>query len=144
MTICINICIITSVKSVPSRNGVNTLGLSSPPSEEDLQKFIDLPNKRQALRAKDSNYITIFLAQSFAKKPYRCYCCQLEIPIGADHVIMRRIQMSKRWQHCHLHFNCVQECVLPKLTEIKVIDSSEASEKANNARARRYRNKHRR
>lgn len=110
----------------------------------DLERFGDMPNRRQALRAKDKDNLAVFLSFGVAKKLYRCPCCNGDIAIGTTHAIMSRVQMSKRYTHHHIDFSCIQETILPALSDIKVIKPEEASAAAVNARNRNYRNKKRR
>ena len=114
------------------------------PTQQDLERFAELPSRREALRAKDKDNLTVFLSFGVAKKLYRCLCCRDNINIGDSHAILSRVQMSKRYTHHHIDFTCVQDKVLPTLTDIKVIDPQEASATAVNARSRKYRNKKRR
>jgi RimJ/RimL family protein N-acetyltransferase len=109
----------------------------------DLNTFIELPNRKDALRAKDKDNLTVFLAFGLAKKLYRCPCCNGGIEIGSSHVIMSRVQMSKRYTHHHIDFDCAKEKILPTLRDIQTIKSADASATAVNARRRKYRNKHR-
>jgi RimJ/RimL family protein N-acetyltransferase len=111
---------------------------------QDLERFAELPSRREALRAKDKDNLTIFLSFGVAKKLYRCPCCSGDISIGDSHTILSRVQVSKRYTHHHIDFTCVQDKILPVLTDIKVIDPQEASATAVNARSRKYRNKKRR
>lgn len=110
----------------------------------ELERFAEMPNRREALRAKDSDNFTVFLSHAIAKKLYRCPCCTGDIAIGSEHVIINRVQMSKQFTHHHLDFKCTQQIVLPTLREIRVIDPKETSATAMNRRGRRYRNRHRR
>lgn len=109
-----------------------------------FEQFAELPSRRDALRAKDKDNLTVFLSLGVAKKLYRCQSCSGAIEIGSIHVIMSRVQMSKRFNHHHLDFDCVQEKVLPRLSNIQIIKPEETSATAVNARSRRYRSKNRR
>jgi hypothetical protein len=110
----------------------------------DLERFAELPSRREALRAKDADNHTVFLSRSIAKKLYRCPCCTGDIPIGSEHVVISRVQMSKSYTHHHLDFSCTHETVLPSLRYIQIVDPKEAAVTAMNKRRRRYRNKQRR
>ncbi len=115
-------------------------------SEEGLsdnQRFVDLPSRREALRAKDKNNLTVFVSFHISKKLYRCLCCRGDINIGDSHAVMSRVQLSKQYTHHHVDFGCVQEKIIPSLTNIEVIDPKQASATAVNARGRKYRNKKR-
>lgn len=112
--------------------------------EPNLERFADLPNRREALRGKDADYLTVYLSHAIAKKLRRCLCCSGDIPIGSEHVIMSRVQMSKKHTHHHLDFTCTQERILPSLSALETVKPKDASATSVNARARRYRNKHRR
>lgn len=114
------------------------------PTQQDLERFAELPSRREALRAKDEDNLTVFLSFGVAKKLYRCPCCRGDINIGDSHAILSRVQMSKRYTHHHLDFTCVQDKILPTLKDIKVVDPQDASATAVNARRRKYRNKKRR
>lgn len=111
---------------------------------QDLERFADHPNRREALRAKDKDNLTVFLSYAVAKKLYRCPCCRGDINIGDSHAILSRVQMSKRYTHHHIDLTCVQDRVLPTLKEIQVVKPQDASASAVNARGRKYRNKKRR
>jgi RimJ/RimL family protein N-acetyltransferase len=111
---------------------------------ENLERFAELPSRREALRAKDKDNLTVFLSLAIAKKLYRCPCCRGDINIGSEHVILSRVQMSKRYTHHHIDFQCTQDEILPTLTNIQSINPNEATASAVNARSRKYRNKKRR
>lgn len=110
----------------------------------NVERLAGMLNRRQALRAKDANQLTVFLKHSIAKKLYRCPCCQNDIAIGSEHVVMSRVQMAKTYTHHHVDFSCIKETILPNLSSIEVISPEQASATAVNKRARRYRNKRRR
>ncbi|MDB5163922.1 MAG: hypothetical protein JWS12_540 [Candidatus Saccharibacteria bacterium] len=117
--------------------------LESLPLQVAGERYADFPNRRQALRGKDSENLTVFLSHAIAQKLYRCPCCSGDIPIGSEHVIMSRVQMSKKYTHHHVDFTCTQAVILPSLTTIEKINPQDASASAVNKRARRFRNKHR-
>lgn len=106
---------------------------------QDLEKYDNLPNRRDALRGKDKDNLTVFLSHGMAKKLYRCPCCSVNIDIGSPHVIMSRVQVSKRYTHHHLDSSCAHNKILPNLRNITIIRHDEASAAAVNARSRRYR-----
>lgn len=112
--------------------------------EVNYDRFDDLPNRREALRGKDDQYQTVFLAHAIAKKLYRCLCCRGDIPIGSEHVIMSRVQMSYKYTHHHLDFTCTHDIIIPSLTELETAKPQEATATSMNVRARKYRNKQRR
>jgi len=112
--------------------------------DQDLEMFAEFPSRKNALRAIDQEKLTVFLSLGIAKKLYRCPCCRGSIDTGRAHVILSRVQMSKQYSHHHIHFQCIQDKVLPTLKGIKIIKSDEASASAVNARRRRYRNRMRR
>jgi RimJ/RimL family protein N-acetyltransferase len=109
--------------------------------EQDLERFAGLPSRREALRAKDKDNLTVFLSLAVAKKLYRCLCCSGDINIGSEHVILSRVQISKRHNHHHIDFACTHEKILPTLKDIKVINPNETTASAMNARNRKYRYK---
>lgn len=117
--------------------------ITNPQTEQKLERFAELPSRKEALRAKDKDNLTVFLSFAIAKKLYRCPCCSEYINIGSEHVILSRVQMSKRYTHHHIHFNCAHEKILPTLTSIQINNSCQATASAMNARGRRYRNKKR-
>ena len=127
---------------IPQRLGNDALGPQV--SEPNLERFVDLPNRREALRGKDAENLTVYLSHAIAKKLYRCPCCNGDISIGSEHVIMSRVQMSKKFTHHHLDFSCMQEQILPNLTAIETIKPQDASATSVNAKARKYRNRRRR
>lgn len=112
-------------------------------SSQDLERFADLPNRREALRAKDKDNTTIFLSFGIAKKLYHCFCCSNDIAIGSSHAVLGRVQTSKRYTHHHVDFTCVQEKVLPTLSDIQIIKPEAASETAVNAHRRKHRYRNR-
>lgn len=114
-----------------------------PLSDVVLERFTELPNRRQALRAKDSENLTVYISHAIAKKLYRCPCCYGDIPIGGEHVIVSRIQMSRAYSHHHVDMDCTQQLILPRLTDIEVISPQQASATEVNKKARKYRNKRR-
>lgn len=122
---------------------INRTMPETPLSPEVLERFQDVPNRRQALRAKDSGNLTVFLSHAIAKKLYSCPCCHEHIQIGAEHVIVSRVQMAQAYSHHHLDVDCTQHLILPRLTDIKIINPQEASALEVNKRGRRYRNKRR-
>jgi hypothetical protein len=102
-----------------------------------------LPSRQQTLRAKERDGRTIYLMYNIAKKLYRCPYCRICIPIGSAHVTLSRIQAPPRHDHDHIHAECVQRRLLPKLTEIEIIGAQKVSVKDINARRRKYRYKRR-
>ena len=113
---------------------VNSLG---------LERFADLPNRREALCGKNKDNITVYLSFAIAKKLYRCLCCSGDIPIGSEHVILSQVQLSKQYTHHHLDFICTQKQIIPSLSRLVSVKPEVASEPSVNAKARRYRYKHR-
>lgn len=115
----------------------------TPLSPEVLERFENMLNRRQALRAKDSGDLTVFLSHAIAKKLYSCPCCHGHIQIGAEHVIVSRVQMARAYSHHHLDADYTQRLILPRLTDIEIIKPHEASALEVNKRGRRYRNRRR-
>jgi hypothetical protein len=113
-------------------------------AEAAHQRFADRPNRREALCAKDPDNMTVFLAYAIAKKLYQCPCCKEYIDIGREHVILRKIQPSKRYDHHHLDFDCVHNIIIPELTSIKIINPQDATERVLDKKARRLRANRRR
>lgn len=116
---------------------------AEPLSHEVLERFAGMPNRKQALRAKDAEDLTIFLSHVIARKLYTCPCCHEDIQIGSDHVVVDRIQATKAHSRHHVDANCVQNFLLPRLTALQIISPQEASLNEVNRRARRYRHRRR-
>ena len=140
----------TPLRYAPDSLASFTVGLVISPefpepalSDADLGRFQDMPNRRQSLRATDSDNLTVFISHAIARKLYRCPCCREDIPIGREHAVVSRIQLSKAYSHHHVDTNCVQGLILPRLTQIEVVDPGKASASEVNRRARRYRHRNR-
>lgn len=125
----------------PQEPGATEAAVPTVPSP-GLERFAGLPNRKEALRGKDSNNITVFLAHIVAKQLYRCAYCANYIPVGSEHVVISRIQMA-RHNHHHLDRQCVQ-AALSNLVSVEVIKSKDAKHQVVNKKARRYRNRQRR
>ena len=130
----------------PGLEQANNVNISSESFKAaiNLERFAELPSRREALRAKDADNLTVFLSHSIAKKLYRCPCCAGNIPIGSEHVVMSRVQMSRAYNHHHLDFICTQKKILPTLKAIQIINPQDASATAMNKRGRKFRNRQRR
>ena len=106
-------------------------------SQEELERFAELPNRRWAIKARDKNGVIVFLRAAVAKKLYNCYGCGHDISIGSEHVIMGRAQVARKYDHHHLDFDCTHSKILPNLYGLRSIDANKASASAINAISRK-------
>lgn len=145
--------------ALKARIGLNGLPLDKEPKLEsteetsepivrsnviDFDQFVDLPNRRESIRAFNTDGESVFLNFSVAKKLYRCSECRGDIPIGVGHAVMAIVRANKRHNHHHIHTSCVQESVLPKLRKIQTIRYSQSTPTKINEKSRRLRYKQQR
>ena len=105
----------------------------------DIEKSVELPNRRLSIIGSNDSGNTVFLSLSVAKKLYKCPCCQRGIDIGAEHVILSLLKASKKYNHHHLDLQCVQQNILPTLHNVREVLAKETSPKVVNKRRRRWR-----
>ena len=72
----------------------------------------------------------MFLFRSIAKKLYHCGWCSGDIAIGEEHVLLAYARNSQTYDHHHLDRSCVQNRLLPSLTNLRILKVEEASKAA--------------
>lgn len=118
--------------------------VTEPLESVNLDRFAELPSRRESLKGVDKNGVVMYLSFGIAKKLYRCLCCAGNIHIGSEHAILSHAEKLGGYNHHHVDFECVQSELLPKLSDIKIIKPKEATPTAMNKRARRARYNRRR
>lgn len=67
-----------------------------------------LPSRRHPVRGTDLDGNEIELVLSIARKLYVCPSCRGSVEIGAEHVLVRRRDVSGERYHQHWHSGCAQ------------------------------------
>ena len=67
-----------------------------------------LPSRRRPVRGNDLDGNEIELVLSIARKLYVCPGCRGSIEIGAEHVLVRRHDVSGQRYHQHWHTECAR------------------------------------
>jgi hypothetical protein len=109
--------------------------------KDNLERFVGLPNKYGALRAKDKDGLTVFLLHAKAKWLYRCPCCGGNIDVGSEHAVLSRVQTQG--VHARIDLECVLDKVLPTLSKIAIVDPRQIKLEAESARWQKYWNRKR-
>lgn len=108
-----------------------------------MSELDDLPSKKKGIKGlkRDSNS-EVLIRTSVSSKLYFCPGCGIAIDIGLSHTLVIYIdRRSARETHGHWHFDCMHQMVLPKLTNVEVINADIARKSAVNKRLRRRRNR---
>ncbi len=81
--------------------------------------FEGLPDARTSLVGLEYGGIEVWLIRSVSQKLYRCPGCGGAVEIGAEHVIVQKIQRGGRSEHQHWHRGCAEDEVLLGLRQLR-------------------------
>lgn len=97
-----------------------------------------LPSRQDSLcgRFKDGDWA--YLSHGIARKLYSCFCCRDRINIGSEHVILSLVKPKNKYDHHHLHSECVEKTILPSLHAVRQIPAKETTPESMGKRRRRF------
>jgi hypothetical protein len=79
-----------------------------------------LPTRRLSLQGRDLDGGRVLLVHSVSRKLYRCPGCRASIPIGAEHVLVRRFETDGPSYHQHWHRAC-SASIMRELQDIRTL-----------------------
>jgi len=106
----------------------------------NIEKDLPLPSRKLSLSGRYENGDWAYLSRGIGRKLYRCPCCQGIIDIGEEHTIVSLVKVDKgsQYDHHHLHSQCAQQEILPRLHGVKEILPKQTTPESMNRRRRRF------
>jgi hypothetical protein len=94
------------------------------------QAYEDLPDSRSSLVGVGDEGEEVVLIRSVARKLYRCPGCRGEVPIGSEHIVVRRSHPAREIRHTHWHRTCVDDQLRYGLRQLRPIPAAQSTEAA--------------